>query len=239
MASYKGDNEYNGKIGNLVFYTLNGKRVVRAKRPKLTKAEKKNLNTAIKRQNNRLGTVSSFVKMLRQGIPEKFASDSTRHSTLISRVSKEILGRDSISSPDNFKIRKEHLHHLNGVVLNNEFPLEILNMLRSSKFESKGESLEVKIPQLPLSKLEKTPEEFKVWVQIKILSLDKPYKMSFVRMKESDPIEVSRNDGISFSFDLPEAGENEGIFGAIGFKSLKDGKMIEDARLNGFVVVSV
>ena len=239
MATYKSDNEYNGRIGNLVFYTLNGKPVVRAKRPKLTKSEKKKLNPAITRQNSRLGTVSTFCRMLRNGIPEKFACHPDRHGTLISRVSKEILSRDSINPPDEFKIRKEHLHHLNGVDLNDEFSPEILKKLNASKFEFKGKNLEVHIPKLSLSTLETQPEAFKLWVQIKILSLDNPYAIHYVGMKESDPIEIDENDGMTFSFDMPEAGENEGVFGTIGFKSLEGGKMIEDVRLNGYVVVSL
>jgi len=63
--------------------------------------------------------------------------------------------------------------------------------------------------------------------------------MSFVRLKESGPIEITKNEGLSFTFDIPEAGENEGIFGAIGFQSLKGGEIAKDVRLNGFVVVSV
>src|SRR5690554_66181 len=239
MATYKSDSEYTGKIGNLVFYTLNGKPVVRSKRPKLSESEKKKLSPAIMRQNNRISTVSTFCKVLRSGVPEKFACDPNRHSTLISHVFKEILRRDSISSIDDFKIRKEHLHHLNGVVLNTEFAPEILDALHASTLEWKGENLEVQIPELPLSKLHKKPEAYKLWVQVKILSLDKPYDMSYVRLKESDPIEMSTNGGMSFSFDMPKAGENEGVFATIGFKSLKDGKMIEDAKLNGYVVVSV
>ena len=155
MATYKSDNEYTGGIGNLVFYTLNGKRVVRAKRPKLTKDQKKKLNPAIKRQNARMGSVSKFCKTLRQGIPEKFAGDLNRHSALVSRVSKEILSRDNISNRDEFKIRKEHLHHLKGVVLNDAFPAEILNKLNETKFVVNGENLEVTVPALPLSALEK------------------------------------------------------------------------------------
>lgn len=220
-----------------MFYTLNGKPVVRAKRPKLSKSEKKNLNPAIGRQNNRLGTVSSFCKMLRQGIPEKFASDANRHSMLVSRVSK-ILRRDGISDIDEFKIRKEHLHHLNGVVLNDAFAPEILKKLNESKFDLNGENLEVRIPELPLSTLEKQPEAFKLWVQIKILSLDKPYDVNYVRMKESDPVEISENGGMTFTFDMPQVGENEGVFGTIGFKSLDGGEMIEDVLMNGYVVIS-
>lgn len=239
MATYKADNEYNGRIGNLVFYTLNGKPVVKAKRPKLSKSEKKNLNPAIGRQNNRLGTVSTFCKMLRKGVPEKFTCNPNRHGTLISRVSKEILQRDSISPRDDFKIRKEHLHHLNGVVLNDEFPPEILKKLNATKFELKGENLEVQIPKLPLIKLEKKPEAYKLWVQLKILSLDKPYDISYVRMKESNPIEINESGGMAFSFDMPEVDENEGVFATVGFKSLKGGEMIEDVRLNGYMVVSL
>lgn len=238
MATYKGDNEYQGSIGNLVFYTLNGKPVVRARRSKMSKSEKKNLDPAIGRQNNRFATVSTFCRMLRTGIPEKFACDKNRHSRLVSHVSTEILQRDSISPPDDFKIRKEHLHHLNGVVLNSEFPPEILNTLNASKLEWNGENFEVHLPVLPLNKLKKKPEAYRLWVQLKILSLDKPYAVSYVRFKESDPIDFNENGGMSFSFDMPKAGENEGVFAALGFNSLKGGKMIEDVGGNGFVVIS-
>ena len=205
----------------------------------MTKAEKENLNPAIKRQNRRLVSVSKFCKILRQGIPEKFAGDLNRHSALVSRVSKEILNRDNISNRDEFKIRKEHLHHLKGVVLNDVFPAEILSKLNETKFVVNVENLEATIPALPLSKLEKQPESFKVWVLIKILSLDKPYATSYMRMKESDAIENSKNDGITFSFDLPEAGENEGVFGAVGFRSIIGGEMVKDLRANGYVVLGV
>lgn len=238
MATYKSDNEYTGGMGNLVFYTLNGKKVVRAKRSKMTPAEKKKLNPAIKRQNSRLGSVSKFCKVLREGIPEKFAGDLNRHSALVSRVSREILNRDSISDRDEFKIRKEHLHHLNGVILNGEFPAEILDRLNATKFVVNGENLEVEIPALPLSALEKQPQGFKLWVQIKIVSLDHPYAVSYIRMKESKPIETIQNEGMTFSFDLPEVDANESFFAAVGFKSLLGGKMVEDLRLNGYVVVS-
>ena len=238
MATYKSDSKYTGSIGNLVFYTLNGKQVVRAKRPKLSNAEKKKLKPAIARQNERMGNVSGFCKMLRHGVPEKFACDPNRHGILISHVFAEILKRDSISVIDAFKIRKEHLHHLNGVVLNYDFPSKILKKLNATKFKLKGENLEVQIPELPLSTLEKQPQAFKLWVQVKILSLDKPYAVSYVRLKESDPIEISKNGGMTFSFDMPEVGENEGAFGTVGFKSLDGGEMIQDVRMNGYVVVS-
>ncbi len=42
MATYKNDSEITGKIGDLVYYTLNGKPVVRRKRRKLSKSD--NLN---------------------------------------------------------------------------------------------------------------------------------------------------------------------------------------------------
>ncbi len=44
---------------------------------------------------------------------------------------------------------------------------------------------------------------------------------------------------MTFSFDLPKVGENEGVFGVVGFKSLIGGKMFEDLRANGYVVVGV
>lgn len=239
MATYKNDSEITGKIGDLVYYTLNGKPVVRRKRRKLSKSEKKNLNPSIRRQNKRLETVSSFTKKLQQGVPAKHASDPNRHGMLVSRISKEILLRDSISTRDDFRIRKEHLHHLNGVVLNKDFPREILDKLNDSKFELKGENMDVHIPEFPLDRLARKPEAYKLWVHIKIISLINPYTISYVRMKETDPIEISNNKGMAFTFDVPEAGENEGLFGTIGFKSLKDGRMIKDVRLNGYVVVSV
>ncbi len=239
MATYKSDNELNGRLGNLVFYTLNGTPTTRTKRRTLTKTEKKKMSPTTQRQNSRFGMSSTFSKMLRHGVPEKFAGNSNLHGTLLKRVKKEILERDSISARDAFKFRKEHLHHLNGVVLNDEFPKDILKKLTATTFEFKGENLEVKIPRLPLRKLAKQPEGFKVWVQIKILSMDFPYNISYVRLKESDSVDLDKNEKMAFSFDLPAAGDNEGVFAAIGFKSLKEGKMIEDVRMNGYVMVSV
>ncbi|NEN25413.1 hypothetical protein G3O08_18100 [Cryomorpha ignava] len=221
-----------------MFYTLNGKPVVRKKREKLSKAEKENMNASIKRQNSRLGAVSKFCKMLRYGVPEEYAGHSNRHGTLVQHVAKEILQRDSISSRDDFKIRKEHLHHLNGAILNDEFPLEILKKLTLTKFEFEGENLNVVIPKLILSKLAKKPEAFKLWVQLKIISLEASYDISYVRLKESDSIDSNENQEMVFSFDVPETSENEGVFAAIGFRSLKGGKMIEDLRMNGYVVVN-
>ena len=86
--------------------------------------------------------------------------------------------------------------------------------------------------------LEKQPKAFKRCVQIKILSLDKPSAISYVRLKASDPMLISENDGMIFSFNIPEMGENEGVFETIGFKSLEGGEMIQDVRPNGIMMIS-
>lgn len=235
MAKAECNMDFSGSLGNMVFYKVNGKMYARKKRSKMTKAQKKKKSF---KGSMRVLTKSQpgiqFGKSLRWGIKCKDKSYSHLHSRMTGFIHKSIVDRDTVHNRDEMTILAEHVHYLEELITNDEFPIKIFDAMLKTKLKLEDEKLVVEVPGLPVTVLGKEVDGYSIWIDAKFISLA-DYNIVWHKVDPGSRVVGLKKGKFEFSFDVSPKGDGEILAVAIGLKSFKGDKWVEGKDVNGFL----
>lgn len=96
----------------------------------------------------------------------------------------------------------EHLHHLDKLVTNDEFPPKVFDGLRKTEIHLCDNELVIKVPELPIEAIGKGVDGYSIWINAKYSSL-LDYEINWHQVDRSERISEMKKKTFTFRFDVP------------------------------------
>lgn len=231
MAELISKDKYRGSIGEMTYYELNGKLIVRKKRRKLSKTEKR--KTSIQNgQRNRvqLGQASQLAKAMRRGVDYKGYCNHLYIGKMNGFVYR-LIEKDKNNRRGEKELVAGSLADLKEFVPNPEFNKDVESALKAAGIHVITQGVYVNIPQLNLHQIE--GDRFRLWAVLNKLDLKARRSIGIERAQLY--VEQGHHSQVKLFLTPSDISNGDSLSIALGIETYKNGHRQDGLDKNGFV----
>lgn len=242
MGIIKGAIDFTGKVGNLVAYKRNGKTVIQGKGG----ASKKRIynDASLKGIKDNAFGFRNAVNVgvnLRKGIDFSNCAPESVHSKLQGFLFGEVVRRDGVNPPGEWRVLPENLNVLNTYRFNAQIPSLVHDAMMQAVWLKSADGIHMKLELPDFDILKENFHGFKIWGGVRIISLvEKGLYDSYEA--ETEMFESGSRGEVAFDFPpLEIEGDESNRLGddeiAVvyhwGFHTFIDGLPMNNRSMNG------